>query len=115
MFYPEKPVRTYTAEQEARRSVPYKARFPNLHDEPDYSKVEEELATSQVILIRHANSLSNNLSERMMETIGEYLTFGQWVESQSQAAMIDCKLSEKGIEQCLRASEHAIKINFVEI
>ncbi len=68
---------------------------------------------SQVILIRHANSISNNLSEQLMEKLGNgNYTKGQWLDIQFSPDVIDCKLSQKGIEQCLEASKYTQKINF---
>ena len=59
----EKRRKPYTEAQLERRAEEFKSAFPNLHKDPDYSKLDEELKSSSVILIRHASSHANHLSE----------------------------------------------------
>ena len=38
-----------------------------------------------------------------------------WLDTQFSQDLIDCKLSEKGIEQCQEASKHAREMDFTQI
>jgi len=95
---PYKIKREYTEAQQEVRNKPHVNANPKLHDPPNYENLQEELARSQVIMIRHANSLSNNLSENVTEHFGDKLTLGLWLDGQASPELVDCKLSEKGIE-----------------
>ena len=88
-------------------------RYSNLHDEPNYEDMSNKLKASPLVLIRHGNSVSNNFAEKLFEILGkDGVKFGQWLDAQHSPDVIDLGLSQKGIEQCLRASEHAKKFNF---
>lgn len=50
-----------------------------------------------------------------MEEKGDNVIFGDWLDIQFSKNVMDCNLSEKGIEQCLEASKHAEKIDFKEV
>ena len=91
--------RQYTDEQITRRDQFHKSAFPNLHDAADYSKIEEHVQRSKILLIRHANSISNNLSEKLTQEKGVgNVKFGDWLDIQFAEDVIDCRLSEKGIK-----------------
>lgn len=98
------------------RAKMHTTRFPNLHDAPSYDNLAAKMAKSPVILIRHASSISNYMSEELFEHFGkENVTRGQWIDVQSSPDLNDCKLSEKGIQQCTEAASHAKNYNFVEV
>ena len=106
----------YTEDQQVHRAQPFVSRFPNLHDDPNYDELDKELESSSILLIRHANSISNNLSEQLFESKGaENIVKGEWYDIQFSPSVIDLGLSDKGIEQCLKASAYAHVINFVEV
>ena len=72
--------RQFTEEQLLRRARPHVNRFPNLHDAPSYENLEA-VKKSNIILIRHANSVSNNLSEKLTERLGKDVTLGHWLDT----------------------------------
>ena len=89
-----------------KRLRPYRSRIK--HDPPDYSKLKEHQALSEVMMIRHARSTANDI----LKKLGSNATVGDYQDLMYEEDSIDCGLSQEGINQCLIASEHAKKVNF---
>ena len=76
-----------------------------MHDEPNYDDLENKLKASPLVLIRHGNSVSNNMAEKLVEILGkDGVKFGWWLDAQHSPDVIDLGLSKKGMTQCMVAS-----------
>ena len=97
--FPARKKREYSQATMEWRAKPHSNRWKGLHDAPNYEILADELEKSDILLIRHANSISNNLSEQLAEHfgVGNY-TVGDWIDVQFSPEVVDSPLSEKGIQ-----------------
>ena len=66
-------------------------------------------------MIRHGNSVSNEAMIKLIEKHGDQLNVGHFCDKFYRKDMIDCSLTELGIQECLKAGQHALKIPFEEV
>jgi hypothetical protein len=90
----------------------------HFHRPADYSSLRRRMGQSPALLIRHANSYANGVANTVLQEAKaapggrSLLPLERWLEAYGREDLIDSRLDDKGIEQCLRAGSYMNQIDF---
>ena len=80
-----------------------------IHDPPSYDNLLERLGMSSTLLVRHAKSISNIGGSKLHVESNQSengIPLARWLQVFANEELIDTKLCDEGIEQCLLAGKH---------
>ena len=83
----------------------------HFHKPACFKSLRKRMGQSPALLIRHANSYANAVANEVLKEAKaspgmEGLPLERWLEAYGREDLIDSRLDDKGIEQCLLAAPH---------